>query len=347
VHAVIAQLEFSVEATAIACERLGLRFTSAQGVRNARNKARARSLIQAAGLASTRFAVAHDVNGVANAAQRFGYPVIVKLLSGADSIMAYRADNAGEARAAAAEIVSRVRDISPQVREQFGRGILVEEYVTGELVSAEIGFLDGASYRFMVTGRALSDANECVEMGAVLPANIPDSQAGACFDYAESVCRTLGLDLGIFHIEMMLTDQGPVLIEANPRLMGGLMTTLYEILTGHNISDDLISIHLGRPITGDLPSPAGFVTARKVMPLADGRLPGQLDLSWLDDPGGELAQLFNYRLLPGADVRRLQVLARAAVSAPTWGQAMARADALVDRFEMTLGLRLAKTSRGA
>ena len=115
----------------------------------------------------------------------------------------------------------------------------------GELVSVEIGMCRGESVRFMVSGRIRARHDETFELGSVVPADLPEDQVQDCFAYAETVLEALGLDLGIFHLEMILTAAGPVLVEANPRIMGGPLPLLYNALCGRDIFEDLVSIHLG------------------------------------------------------------------------------------------------------
>ena len=342
VDAVISQCDPMMEALALACERLGLRYTSSRGIGNARDKARARTVLEQAGLTSARFAVVHTRTDAVAAAERIGFPVVVKPVSGLDSILASRADSPAEVATAAGEILATVADEGQpkRMREQYGRGILVEEHLGGELVSAEIGVLDGRSYRFLVCGRSRGRENDCVEVGAVLPANLPEERVAECFDYAERVCRLLGLDFGVFHVELMLTDRGPVLVEVNPRVMGGVMTRLYEILVGTDFCEYVIDLHLGRePKVSVLTSPR-TITARRLMPTADGTLPATADVSWLGGADTGIVNFENLGIRPGSAVRRQQVIGRYAVLGDNWTEAMRRANDLIPRFADSIGIPL-------
>lgn len=338
VDAVIAQIEPTLEAIAIVCERLGLRFTSAEGVLTARNKVRTREKLAAAGLATVAYAHAHDVESALAAADRIGYPVVVKPVSGLDSMMVSRVDDPAGMPAAAREVLDAPLVTPEQMREQFRRGILVEQYLSGRLVSAELAVVDGVSHRFMISGRSRGAGNDCVEMGAALPADLAPAERDECFDYAEQVCRVLGLDFGVFHLEIMLTGRGPVLVEANPRVMGGIMTTMYGRVTGVDFADHLIDVYLGLPPSRGVPEATATITARKIMPVSAGTLPEEIDLGWVTGSG--ISDLENYYLRPGHEFRAKQVLARYVVVAGTWSEAMTRADGLIDRFEKCVGTPL-------
>ena len=145
VDAVISQCDPMLEALATACETLSLPYPSAAGIRNVRDKARARRLLDQAGLASARFALVNDTATAVRAAGEIGYPVVVKPVSGMDSMLASRADDPAAVATAVQQILAEAtrRTTPQQVRRLLTRGVLVEEYLEGELVSAEIGIRRG------------------------------------------------------------------------------------------------------------------------------------------------------------------------------------------------------------
>ncbi|MBP2232713.1 biotin carboxylase [Azospirillum agricola] len=341
VDGVITQLEICVDVVARICAELGLPFTDAGAVERARDKARAREVIQEAGLRSARFRVVHSPAEAAAAMRDLGVPVIVKPQTGYDSLFACPASTPEEAEAAAARLLEGIDRVPAQIRPQLRRGILVEELLQGPLVSAEIGVSRGRFHRFMISGRTRAAENECIELGAIMPADLPEPERERCFAYAEDVARALGLDLGILHIELIVTKDGPVLVEVNPRLMGGVMPGLYNNLTGDNIFDHLLDIHLGL----DVPAPArgagGFISSRKIMVRADGRLADRIALDWVRDVPN-LIHFDPYILRPNEAVKRLDILARYQIRGEDLRDADATAAGLLDRFEAELGVALVR-----
>lgn len=339
IDAVIAPFERSIEAVATACYKMNLPFTNTEGVLNARDKVQARKRIAEAGLLSIRFKRVHSVDAALVAGKQIGYPVIMKPVSGFDSWMARRVDSPGEAKIAAQKILDGAKTVPESVKEQYDRGILVEEYIPGDLLSAEIGILNGNKYRFMISGRALAKTNECVEMGSTIPTNISVDKAEQCFDYAEKVCEALGLDMGIFHIELKLTEKGPNLIEANPRLMGGVMPNIYKIATGSSIHDYLIDIHTGKEIPPPLPKAQGVTTVRKIMPMTDGVLAKNFDLSWVE-ADRHVRHFFKDKIKHEREVKGLEVLGRIMVWGENQDAAYEKADRMIEQMEKTIGVEL-------
>lgn len=340
IDAVICELEPSVDVAARVCERLNIPFTSAAAVTTARNKARAREVLQAAGLRCPRFRRVSTAAEAGEAAQWINGPVVVKPQVGYDSMLAAVVLDPAQAATAAESLLQGIERLPSQLQAQFRTGILVEEYLKGPLVSAEIGARDGHFYRFMVSDHPRARQDECIEMGASMPADLSAAQIEACFAYAEAVARALGFDLGIFHVEMIVTDQGPVLVEMNSRLMGGVLPAVYRNLTGESIQDRLIDIHLGTPLTATRPTYAGYVSARTIMPDRDSILSDRIDLDWVEEFEPRLIEFDGHKLAPGAEVKRLQVLGSYHVKAESFAEANLAAETALRRFEAAVGIPL-------
>lgn len=338
IDAVVGLNETCIETTAVVCSLLGVQFASIDGVRNARNKAQAREILRRAELDSTSCILVHDEGAAVEAAHAIGYPVIVKPVSGADSIMTWRAENLETVRSAARAIMDSNSTLPVQIREMIARGIVVERYVPGTLVSVEVGVLDGKFYHFMVSGRSMSVINECIEVGSVMPAGISEADQAACFAFADKVCAALGLDLGIFHIEMMVNESGPVFIEANPRLMGGMMNVLFQLVTGENISDYLLKIHLGEAPSFGMPEIRRVAASRKLMPAVDAEISRNDDLSWIKREAD--VTFVNHKIRLGTKVKELDIIGRIFVYGNEWRSVSERADAILTTFERDLGIPL-------
>jgi len=341
IDVVSTQDEMAVRAVAIASRRLGLRGTAPEGLLTARRKDLCRAALREAGLAHARFALAGDEAGALAAAARIGYPVVLKPPAGTDSLLAFVAHDADQARAACHELLAGLDRVPAGWRAQFSEGILVEELLTGRLLSAEIGVRDGVFFPFCVSGRIRWHEDEVVELGAYMP-GLPELEARRCFVYAAEVCRAIGLDLGIFHLEIMLTGRGPVLVEANPRVMGGAMPAVYRVATGSSIYTALVQILTGAPGVRLPAMPGGCTGGHKVAVSRAGRLSDRATLGFLEDHPS-VVKVFgfaDFHTGPGQPVRRGQTVARFILRAAGNRALVATAGQILRRLERDLGVSL-------
>lgn len=340
IDAVISHLEYCVEALALACVELGLRYTSADAVRLARNKHLCRERLRGAGVPSARFAFARTLDEAVAGFRAVGAPAVVKPASGGDSLLAaVVGDEASFVRAAAAAL-DGVAALPATLQEQFGRGIVIEEKLVGELVSAELGMIDGRPLHYVISGRYRGTADEVVELGGFMPARLDPATWRACEDYAVRVCRAIGLDLGIFHLELIVTADGPRLVEANPRLMGGALPILYERFTGHSIHDHLIALHLGSP----LPVPAlperRVVSTHRLNPERDGVVAAGARFDWVAEYAPHIVYLDTERLVPGHVCTAGETIGRFQLVHERHDLIDELASTVLARFEAVLGIPL-------
>lgn len=342
IDVVTGQLELSAEAVALACRELGLRGTATDAVLTARRKDRCRAALEKAGLASARYALAGTEEEVLAEAEEIGYPVVLKPPSGADSLLSCVAANPAEAAAGCRAVLTGLDAVPVQWHEQFTRGILVEEYLVGTLVSVELGAKDGEFYPFAVSGRFRWTEDEVVELGSYIPAHLPEGQSAACVAYAIDVCRAIGLDLGVFHLEIMVTERGPVLVEVNPRVVGGALPTIYRHATGTDIFSGLLSI-LDPDAEPALPGALdGCVGGCKVMARDGGTLSAGASVEWVaDEPGVlEVIGFDSYGTGPGRQVSAGQIVARFMLRGPDHPSVVRTAERILRRMEEDFGVAL-------
>jgi D-alanine-D-alanine ligase-like ATP-grasp enzyme len=341
VNAVVGLLEFSIVAAAAAAAALGLPGPAPDAVALTRDKGRVRERLDAAGIASAGWCRVRSAEEAAAAADRFGYPVILKPPSGAASLMTRVVDRAA-AMAEAWEQVERARaEAAPSLRAVLGDGMLVEERLQGRMVSVEMGRRGDATLPFMVSGRRRSQSMETEELGISMPADLDRAAWQDVLAYAAQVITALGLDQGIFHIEVMLTGEGPRLVEANPRLMGGSMPQLYRNLTGHSIFQSLFALLLGDPVP--VPDPQGFggIASMRIQAGPAAVLQEKGRFGWLEEYRSSLKSL--ELSLPDAvpaEIAANAILGRFQVAHASTRMADHLAGTIASRFGEALGIQL-------
>ena len=339
IDGVIAPNEPSLEAVAEACQRCNIRFTDPQGVKNARDKRQARVILQEQGVPTIRSWVAHTTEEVRAIFSQHTPPFIVKPVSGFDSLYAIKVSTPEQAEAASADILNGDLPDAQIYPNIFSRGILIEEFLQGTLLSAEVGIYNGNFYEFMISGRCQSRFNECVELGSLMPAAITPDQKKECFHYAKAVCAALRLDYGIFHIEIMYTANGPILVEANPRLMGGVMPEIYRQATGVSIYPALFTIATQADTAVALPAANRAVTVRKIMPLTDGVTAPEFTTDDINTHPN-IVNFYSDKLTPARKVAKDEVLGRIMVSHPNLDEANKIANTILSDIERLIGVEI-------
>lgn len=337
------QSELSVESVALACKALGLRGTSPDGILIARRKDVLRAALRDAGIATAAFATARNASQALTAATEIGYPVVIKPPSGADSKLVFVARDPAEVRAGCARTLRGLSGVPADWHGQLTRGFLVEEYLAGPLVSVEIGMSGGLGYLFCISGRTRSSDDEVIETGVHIPAELPADQARACASYAAAVCRAIGLDRGIFHVEMIVTSRGPVLVEANPRIMGGMLPAVYQHATGESIYRAFLQVISGAKITTP-PASSGCVAGRRLFVRTPGVMPGGWDTSdWAGEHRSSVIKMDSPNdmgISPGDRVTRGRVIARVILRGADYAETATAARDIIDRAEKALGIDL-------
>lgn len=323
--------------------RLGLPGADPEAIRIARDKIACRYALQRAGVASTEFAPATCAMDVTRFAALHGYPVVVKPATGTAKLLTQLLHDEAAVSDYFAHLAAATATMKPIFRREVESTLLVEKRLVGPMYSVEIGVHNGRFTTFMVSKRKRTDHDEIIELGTSMPCELSASQRDEMSDYVERVLRVLGLDLGIFHVEVILTTEGPRLVEVNPRLMGGNMPDLYALATGDDIYDHLVDIHLGRD-----PRPCEHAnmaaTSRTIAGLCDGRVRDDLPPDWLDEFRPLMARC-QISVQAGQRIQRVTdnfgTYGFFQVTAGTHEDSVALADSLVRRIAQRLGVELA------
>lgn len=236
--------EYFVAAAAHAAAKAGLPSADGDAIARCRAKDVQRTVLRDAGVAVPAFEAADDVARAVDAASAIGHPVVLKPVTGSGSVGVRLCRDAAETRAWATELLHRATD---ERGNPVPARILVEEAVSGPEFSVET--FDGSVVA--VVAKHLGPEPYFVETGHDVPAPVPPSDAAALARTALSALSALGLGWGAAHTELRLGPRGPVVIEVNPRLAGGMIPLAVRAATGV----DLVGAVVARA-AGQDPAPA-------------------------------------------------------------------------------------------
>ncbi|EPO5574269.1 TPA: ATP-grasp domain-containing protein [Klebsiella variicola] len=242
VDALICIDDFSLEAAACAAEHINVPFSSVNAVKATKNKLLSRQILEGTDKNAPWVIHERDYHKLPSVLASVELPVIVKPVTSASSRLAYIINERAQINLLINNIEREINELPSSYTDFFNRGFLVEKYLTGPLVSVEIGRIGNSYYPFMVTSRIRCASDNVIELGSVMPSSLNDKEEQECFKLAISALDKIGLDNGIFHIEMIYTNSGPAIVEVNGRLGGRTIPVLYELATGNSMFEHLIDI---------------------------------------------------------------------------------------------------------
>lgn len=238
--AVLTFSEFYVATAAEVAARCGFRYLCPAAARTCRNKFEMRKALRLAGLATPEFRLLVSEEEALLAAREMDYPCVVKPPADSSS-KGVRLVRDG------AELVAHFRRLhSCRVNDRgqrLGGEALVESLLKGPEVSVETITLAPGDVRVIgITAKHLSPPPLFVEIGHDFPAALGAGESAAIRGTVLSALVAVGYDFGPAHTEVRLTETGPVVVEINPRLAGGMIPELVR----HALGIDLLSALLNQ-----------------------------------------------------------------------------------------------------
>lgn len=241
--AVLAGQEPGVPLADALSERLGLATNGSALSAARRDKYQMIETVRAAGLRCAAQFKGSDVETIVSWANDFGrYPVVVKPLSSASTDHVYVCRDEAAVRAAAHQVLS-ARDIFDLPNTEA----LVQSYLAGTEYIVDTVSVDGRRYVCGVWQyeKTMLDSGKNIYDNDVLrdPTEHPVPELIA---YVDSVLDALNIRHGPTHTEVIMTPEGPALVELGARLNGNMNPGFHDICLGTNQAD-LIALAYAKP----------------------------------------------------------------------------------------------------
>lgn len=210
-----------LQAAKIAAE-LGLPGGHPDAVMRCRDKHLTRQALATAGIPQPGSALVATEAEARAAADRIGYPVVLKPRAMAASLGVVRADTPEELSAR----FGAVRDTYIPGSWRYETPVLVEEYLADPEVSVDSAVHGGEVLPMCVARKEVGYPPYFEEIGHVVDAADPLLFDPQIRTLLQDTHHALGFTDGMTHTELKLTPEGPKVIEVNARLGGGLIPYL-------------------------------------------------------------------------------------------------------------------------
>lgn len=228
--------DMPMRSVAYATQKLGLAGISYDTAVKATDKGEMIKAFEAAGVEHPWYFILSNLDDVENMLDKITYPCISKPVDNAGSRGVVLINKREELKAAVSYSSSNGRNGT----------VIIEEYLQGDEVSVEIIVMEGKVHILQVTDKLTTGAPHFVEMGHSQPCSLGTNNIELIHDLAKKAVMAIGIKNGPAHVEMMLTKNGPKMIELGARMGGDCITThLVPLSTGIDMVKATIEIALG------------------------------------------------------------------------------------------------------
>ncbi|MFD4924303.1 pyridoxal-phosphate dependent enzyme [Streptomyces goshikiensis] len=235
--------DFYVPTVAELATWLGAPGNPAEAMRTCRDKAKLRETLARAGVRQPRFVVVRDAAAGVTAAAKVGLPCVVKPVDDSGSTNVLRCTSAEEVSAHVTHILART--VNARGLPTAGAA-LVEELADGPEYSVEMFSVEGRHHCVGITAKSVTGTPYFVEHQHLFPAPVPPAVAEELARTARAALTAAGVRSGPTHTELRLVADGPVIIEVNPRLAGGMIPEMIRLATGTGLLEQQVRAATGQ-----------------------------------------------------------------------------------------------------
>ncbi|GEM76246.1 ATP-grasp domain-containing protein [Vibrio sagamiensis] len=163
--------------------------------------------------------------------------MIVKPLEANASLGVSKVDNLDQLEAA----INKLNDLS------LAFPVIAEAFLTGKEFSVEV-LSEGGLHLILGITEKIKDEETFIELGHVFPAELAEQTKAKIEQYVCNMLDALGVRQGPSHTEIILTDEGPKIVETHARVGGDGIFTLIELATGVDIYECEAKQSCGVPV---------------------------------------------------------------------------------------------------
>ncbi|MFO7697073.1 MAG: hypothetical protein R6X16_07945 [Anaerolineae bacterium] len=219
-----------------AADALGLPAPSHLAVEATVSKPRMREIFAAAGIRNPGYAKASSLPVALDRARDLGFPLVLK-----------SADVGGQL---GLHVLHSLEDLERSFDDaqasSYGGEVILEQLLMGPEVNVVAIVLDGQIQEMTISDRIKDEHKGFgVVMRHLYPADCTATVADQITDVCQRSVRAMELKDGIIFPQLIVSDEGPVIVETGVRIPGGVMKELFEYATGYNLVKVQLDISLG------------------------------------------------------------------------------------------------------
>lgn len=207
------------------------------------DKSKMRMHMQEQGIPSIPFAVINSEHDVHALAGRCGFPLILKPAFGTASRQIHKLTAPEQVAPALASVLDEFPGVSP----------IAERFVEGPEISIEAISWDGRHTILACTDKLTSGSPYFVEIGHTQPSAHPGATLEKARALTTMFLESIGHRFGPSHTEIILSQDGPVIVESHTRTGGDRIFDMVELSRGVNMFEATVRGYVGKfPALHDL-----------------------------------------------------------------------------------------------
>ncbi|MDH5368435.1 MAG: ATP-grasp domain-containing protein [Gammaproteobacteria bacterium] len=228
------QCDYSQFVQAVISQKMGLPGPKVRSAQIANNKVLQRQLAKECGMTSPEFSCCLCVEEAIEAAEKFGYPVMIKPPDNRGSFGVNKADSASDVEAYFYEALV----------ESHSRTVLVERFIDGRHITVD-GYVfkdHGPKALALATKDKLKEKNSIIDGEITYPGELDEDIYLKALRNLENIATKFGFSFGFLHGEFIVTSEGDVYLTEIANRGGGVFTS--EIIVPQVCGLDIMSIYV-------------------------------------------------------------------------------------------------------
>ncbi len=236
-----------VELTARISETFNLPGSFFESAHAAKHKLKSREILAKHQVAQPKFKSVKNLEDLYAAGQEIGFPLIFKPVGASSSTAIFKIDNS-------LQINSFYKLMETCKRTPYWlypNEYLAEEFMEGQEVSVE-GIVNHSSVQIAGITQKWTTADSYTEWQHCFPANLDFAVSDQVLNLVRCAVKAVGINFCAFHVEIIITKDGPKIVEINSRMGGDCIAShLVPLASGINIAKMSILTALGESISLD------------------------------------------------------------------------------------------------
>ena len=231
--------DMPMRSVAEACKVLKLPGISPDTALKATDKGEMIKAFEAKDVAHPWYIIVPDPNGFEKVLNNVSFPCIMK-----------PTDNSGSRGVVLCENRERLKaEYEYALHESRGGAVIIEEFLRGPEFSVEVMVVDGHPYVLQITDKMTTGAPHFVEMGHSQPTQQNEENQELIRELACKAVSAVGINVGPAHVEIILTKDGPKMVELGARMGGDCIAThLVPLSTGVDMVENSIKLACGEKV---------------------------------------------------------------------------------------------------